>query len=76
MACGAAALLKHFPDAIDVVLVHSERWTKYDTAIMDALVEGARRFFCTMMPFVQRGYDPAYTRRFPRERQQVDARQE
>ena len=62
MACGAAALLKHFPDAIDVVLVHSERWAKYDTAIMDALV--------------QRGYDPAYTRRFPRERQQVDARQE
>ena len=44
MACEVAALLKQFPRSVDVVLVHSERWTEYDRAIMDALVEGVRMF--------------------------------
>ena len=44
MACGVAAFLEHGPGAVDVVLVHSERWTEYHKAIMDALTEGVRVF--------------------------------
>ena len=35
------------------MLVHSERWTEYDKAIMDALVEGVRMFLRTRrhLPF-------------------------
>ena len=45
MACEVAAFLEQFPGAVDVVLVHSERWTEHHRAIMDALVEGVRMFF-------------------------------
>ena len=47
MACEVAGLLEQFPSAVDEVLVHSERWTEYDKAIMDALVEGVRMFLRT-----------------------------
>ncbi len=45
MACDAAALLKQFPGAVDVVLVQTVRWTEFHRAIMDALAEGVRMFF-------------------------------
>ena len=44
MACEAAPLLVQFPDAVDVALVHSERWTEYHRALMEALTEGVRVF--------------------------------
>ena len=47
MACDVAEFLEQFPGAVDVVLVHSERWTEYDKAIMDALVEVVRMFLRT-----------------------------
>ena len=47
MACEVAEFLEQFQGAVDVVLVHSERWTEYDKAIMDALVEGVRMFLRT-----------------------------
>ena len=34
-----APLLEQFPDAVDLVLVHSERWTEYHTTIREALTE-------------------------------------
>ena len=36
MACEVAAFLEHGPGAVDVVLVHSERWTEYRKAITEA----------------------------------------
>ena len=55
MACEVATFLKEFPDAIDVFLVNSERWTEYHKAIMEALTEGVRMLLRTRrhLPFEQ-----------------------
>ena len=44
MACEVAAFLEQFQGETEVVLVHSERWTEYHKAIMEALTEGVRMF--------------------------------
>ena len=53
MACEPAPLLEQFPDAVDVVRVHSERWTEYHRALMEALTEGVMMFLRTRrhLPF-------------------------
>ena len=44
MACEVTGILEHFPGAVDIVLVKSERWTECHKTIMEALTEGVRTF--------------------------------
>ena len=47
MACEATPFLEQFPDAVDVVLVHSDRWTECHRALLEALTDGVRIFLRT-----------------------------
>ena len=47
MACELATFLEQFPGETHVVLVHSEQWTEFHRAVMEALTEGVRMFLRT-----------------------------